>query len=151
MARRTLNKLSATFVAKTKEPGRHSDGGGLYLFIDADGRRRWIFMFTKSGKRTELGLGSARDLSLADARTHPKHLQLTSRYALLSSERAAQFLGPGERVSGNVFQALALLRHCLARPLNRGYAAFQLQDRRSGALQFQAVDELTISIDFEVC
>lgn len=75
MARRTLNKLSATFVAKTKEPGRHSDGGGLYLFIDADGRRRWIFMFTKSGKRTELGLGSARDLSLADARTQAAALR----------------------------------------------------------------------------
>lgn len=68
MARRTLNKLSPSFVAKTKEPGRHSDGGGLYLAIDVDGRRRWIFMFTRHGKRSELGLGGGRDLPLADAR-----------------------------------------------------------------------------------
>ena len=68
MGRRTLNKLSATFVAKTKEAGRHSDGGGLYLAIDGDGRRRWLFMFTRSGKRTELGIGGGRDLSLSDAR-----------------------------------------------------------------------------------
>lgn len=68
MAKRTLNKLSATFVAKTKELGRHSDGGGLYLFIDAEGRRRWIFMYSRNGKRVELGLGSGRDLPLADAR-----------------------------------------------------------------------------------
>lgn len=68
MAKRTLNKLSATFVAKTKEPGRHSDGGGLYLFIDTEGRRRWIFMYSRNGKRVELGLGSGRDLPLADAR-----------------------------------------------------------------------------------
>lgn len=68
MGGRTLNKLSAVQVAKLKAPGRHSDGGGLYLFIDDSGRRRWIFMYTRSGKRTELGIGSARDLSLANAR-----------------------------------------------------------------------------------
>ena len=68
MGSRTLNKLSATQVANLKAPGRHSDGGGLYLFIDDSGRRRWIFMYTRGGKRTELGLGSARDLSLANAR-----------------------------------------------------------------------------------
>lgn len=64
-----LNKLSPAFAAKSKEPGRHSDGGGLYLSIDADGRRRWTFMFTRNGRRTELGLGGGRDMSLADARS----------------------------------------------------------------------------------
>lgn len=75
MGTRTLNKLSATQVAKLKEHGRHSDGGGLYLFIDDSGRRRWIFMYTRSGKRTELGLGSARDLSLANARSEAAALR----------------------------------------------------------------------------
>ena len=68
MAGRALNKLSATQAAKLKAPGRHSDGGGLYLFIDAYGRRRWIFMYARDGKRTELGLGGGRDLPLATAR-----------------------------------------------------------------------------------
>lgn len=68
MGARTLNRLSATKVAKLKAPGRHADGGGLYLFVDDSGRRRWIFMYTRGGKRTELGIGSARDLSLASAR-----------------------------------------------------------------------------------
>src|SRR3546814_6976696 len=68
MAGRALNKLSAVQAAKITKPGRHSDGGGLYLFIDKHRRRRWIFMYAKDGKRTELGLGSARDLSLANAR-----------------------------------------------------------------------------------
>jgi integrase len=72
---RTLNNLSATQVAKLKAPGRHSDGGGLYLFIDDSGRRRWIFMYTRGGKRTELGLGSARDLSLANARSEAAALR----------------------------------------------------------------------------
>ncbi|WP_374528666.1 tyrosine-type recombinase/integrase [Novosphingobium sp.] len=75
MSKRMLNKLSATFAAKTKEPGRHSDGGGLYLFIDAQGRRRWIFMYARDGKRVELGLGSGRDLPLADARAQAAALR----------------------------------------------------------------------------
>ncbi len=75
MSTRALNKLSATQVAKLKAAGRHSDGGGLYLFIDESGRRRWIFMYTRYGKRTELGLGSARDLTLANARTEAATLR----------------------------------------------------------------------------
>jgi integrase len=69
MGARTLNKLTAIQAIKLSAPGRHSDGGGLYLFIDNSGRRRWIFMYTRHSKRIELGLGSGRDLSLAAART----------------------------------------------------------------------------------
>ena len=43
MGKRTLNRLSAKEVEKLKTPGRHSDGGGLYLAIDNGGRRRWVF------------------------------------------------------------------------------------------------------------
>lgn len=68
MSGRSLYKLTATQAAKLTKPGRHSDGGGLYLSIDANGRKRWVFMYTRSGKRVELGLGGRRDLSLADAR-----------------------------------------------------------------------------------
>lgn len=75
MTGRTLNKLTAVQVTRLKEPGRHSDGGGLYLFIDAGARRRWLFMYTRNGKRTELGLGSARDLSLANARSEAARLR----------------------------------------------------------------------------
>jgi integrase len=72
---RTLNKLSATAVARLKTPGRHSDGGGLYLSIDESGRRRWVYMYTRGGKRSELGLGGGRDLSLANARTEAAALR----------------------------------------------------------------------------
>ena len=72
---RAINKLSAVQAAKLKAPGRHSDGGGLYLFIDQHGRRRWIFMYARNGKRTELGLGSGRDLSLANARVEAARLR----------------------------------------------------------------------------
>jgi integrase len=64
---RQLNKLTARFVA-TAEPGFWSDGGGLYLRVDSDGRANWIFRFARGGKQRDMGLGSARDLPLADAR-----------------------------------------------------------------------------------
>lgn len=67
MARRVLGKLSARTVA-TVGPGRHSDGGGLYLTVTPDGRRRWVLRYTVGGRLREMGLGSARDVTLAAAR-----------------------------------------------------------------------------------
>src|ERR687894_326386 len=73
---RTLNRLSARSVATLKKPGRHADGGGLYLSISPDGsRRRWVFLFrwkapgeSGPGKLREMGLGSASTVTLAQAR-----------------------------------------------------------------------------------
>jgi hypothetical protein len=50
--------------------GRHSDGGGLYLF-NQDGRSRWIYMYTLGGKRRVMGLGGYPSVSLKDARADP--------------------------------------------------------------------------------
>ena len=69
---RGSKRLSARAVATASEPGKYADGEGLYLVIsrDASGsvRRRWLLYFTWGGKRREMGLGSAREVSLADAR-----------------------------------------------------------------------------------
>lgn len=68
---RTRNNLTAKAVEALTEPGRYSDGGGLYLVIDSSGgsqRRRWLFMFKRDGKRREMGLGGHPAVSLKDAR-----------------------------------------------------------------------------------
>lgn len=65
---RPEKKLSSQEVKSLTSPGRHSDGGGLYLSIDASGRRRWVFMYTSNGRRVELGLGSTSTRSLKEAR-----------------------------------------------------------------------------------
>ena len=67
---RELNRLAAQTVKTLTKPGRHGDGGGLYLSISTEGRRRWIFLFTWNGKLREGGLGSANKggVSLKDAR-----------------------------------------------------------------------------------
>jgi integrase len=54
--------------AATAGAGKHSDGGGLYLFVSPEGRRWWNFLFTIDGKRRTMSLGPFRDLPLAEAR-----------------------------------------------------------------------------------
>jgi integrase len=60
-------RLSAKAVANAK-PGKYSDGGGLYLVVGLSGPGKWVFRHAKGGKARELGLGSVRDVTLADAR-----------------------------------------------------------------------------------
>lgn len=65
---RGLHRLAPRQVA-TAKPGRHSDGGGLYLVVDQSGARRWAFMFWRDKKPTEIGLGSlVKGVSLPMAR-----------------------------------------------------------------------------------
>jgi hypothetical protein len=65
---RQLHTLSARTVATLTKPGRHSNGGGLYLNITTSGARSWVFMWKVVGKRREMGLGALRDVPLAKAR-----------------------------------------------------------------------------------
>lgn len=61
------HRLSAKAVTNAK-PGKYSDGGGLYLVVGPSGPGKWVFRHAKGGKARELGLGSARDVTLADVR-----------------------------------------------------------------------------------
>jgi integrase len=65
---RKINRLNARAVATISKNGRHADGGGLYLSISPNGGRRWVFLYRWHGKPTEIGFGSARDVTLVRAR-----------------------------------------------------------------------------------
>lgn len=65
---RAIHKLSNRKCSSAK-PGRHADGGGLYLVVSSENARSWLFMWKlRDGRRREMGLGSFRDVSLARAR-----------------------------------------------------------------------------------
>lgn len=75
VTQRQINRLSARRVESIKEPGRHSDGQGLYLVVDPSGARRWVFMFRwkrpgtpGAGRNREMGLGPVSGVSLQRAR-----------------------------------------------------------------------------------
>ncbi|MGB0158835.1 MAG: tyrosine-type recombinase/integrase [Thalassovita mediterranea] len=66
--KRKEKALSAAFVRTASKPGKYFDGHGLFLKVDTSGARRWVQRIVIRGKRTEIGLGSASLVSLAEAR-----------------------------------------------------------------------------------
>lgn len=71
-----LNRLNAKTVATIAKPGRHADGGNLYLVVNPSGAKTWAFLFRWKddpsapgpGRLRELGLGPLQSVSLARAR-----------------------------------------------------------------------------------
>jgi hypothetical protein len=61
-------KLKPLDVQRAKEPGRYSDGDGLYLIIAGPTSKNWSYRYWKDGKERWYGLGSFKDVSLQDAR-----------------------------------------------------------------------------------
>lgn len=55
MPKKVSNALDAKTVQYAK-PGRHADGGGLYLLVKPSGARSWVFRFMLNGKSRDLGL-----------------------------------------------------------------------------------------------
>lgn len=75
------NKLTPVGIRHVKQPGRYADGNGLYLVVDPSGAKRWIWRghIKAKGKRCDLGLGSVRLVSLADARDEAAQLRRSAR------------------------------------------------------------------------
>jgi len=69
---RELNKLTAATVRSINERGAYADGGGLYLQVSKWGTKSWIYRYQMDGKRTDMGLGSIDDYSLAQARVRAR-------------------------------------------------------------------------------
>lgn len=64
---KSVNRLSARQV-QTLPVGKHHDGGGLYLQVVESGARTWLFRYMLNGKQRWIGLGSALNVRLAEAR-----------------------------------------------------------------------------------
>lgn len=93
-----LHKLSARTVSAVDKPGRHADGGNLYLNVTKTGAKSWVFMFKLAGRQREMGLGSVRDVPLVRAR----ELASEARQAIadgkdpLAARKAVEVLTFGE-------------------------------------------------------
>jgi integrase len=64
----TVHQLTATKIQKTKAPGLYPDGAGLYLQVTSETAKSWLLRYSVRGKAREMGLGSLRKVSLAQAR-----------------------------------------------------------------------------------
>lgn len=79
-----MGKLTALKIKALAEPGRYSDGDGLFLEISGKGTASWILRVQANGKRRDIGLGSLKAISLADAR----------EAAFLTRKKIAQGIDP---------------------------------------------------------
>lgn len=82
-------------------PGRHADGGNLYLLVKPDGRKTWLFRYRDriTGRTRDAGLGPLRDvnLKLARQKAHALRLELldgvdplSARHEKREAERSAR-------------------------------------------------------------
>lgn len=71
-----MGNLKATEISgKLRIPGTYSDGDGLILKVDKRGGAYWLCRLQNDGKRRDIGLGSAKLLSLAAARDKASELR----------------------------------------------------------------------------
>jgi integrase len=61
-------KLTTRSVETKKVAGYYSDGERLYLKVTPTLTKSWVFIYRQGKKRTELGLGTFADVTLAEAR-----------------------------------------------------------------------------------
>jgi len=61
-------KLTAVSVKGQLKPGRHTDGGGLHLYVKDTDCRTWVLRFMRAGKSRDMGLGAYPEVPLAEAR-----------------------------------------------------------------------------------
>ena len=64
-----MGKLTALAARALGKPGRHGDGGGLYLNVAASGSKSWVQRIVIHGRRRDMGLGPYPAVSLARARS----------------------------------------------------------------------------------
>ena len=63
-----MGKLNAAMVRGLTKPGRHGDGGTLFLNIAPGGSKSWIQRLAIDGKRHDIGLGGFPLVTLREAR-----------------------------------------------------------------------------------
>jgi hypothetical protein len=109
---RALKRLTPVSIAALKKPGRHGDGGNLYLTVSKTPTglsKHWTFMFTLDGKQREAGFGPVGTITLAKAREKAREWRemlldgvdpLAAKQAARAAARAAKDAEAARRTFG---------------------------------------------------
>lgn len=81
-------------------PSKHTDSGGLYLYVSPSGGKLWRMDYCFSGKRKTLSLGAYPAVSLKDARYRRDN----------AKEQLAKDIDPGERKKAAKVEAAAIAK-----------------------------------------
>ena len=87
-----MGKLTAVAVKAATKPGRYQDGNGLQLFVKESGAQFWVLRIQAGGKRRDIGVGSAANVTLKDARDKADELRKLYQRGVdpLAERRAAK-------------------------------------------------------------
>lgn len=94
---------------KNAKPGRHVDGRGLCLVVKDSGARTWVLRMQRHGRRRDYGLGSALDVTLAEAREAASALRRQVREGAdpVADRRKARKVAPSfEAAARDCYEAL---------------------------------------------
>lgn len=97
-------RLTARTVETLSKPGRHSDGGNLYLQVTATGAKSWLFIYRFGGRQREAGLGPVSGVTLAAAREKAEEARksLAAGVDPLEARKAAT---EARKAAGTTFKA----------------------------------------------
>jgi integrase len=84
-----IDRLSAAKVRSVKEPGYYLDGRGLYLQVRNETSKSWLLKYSIDKHPRAMGLGSAFDFSLAEARAQRDELRKLIKRGIDPLERKA--------------------------------------------------------------
>lgn len=70
-----MGKLTALAIKSASQAGRHQDGDGLQLLVKPGGAKSWVLRIQANGKRRDIGLGSASQVTLREAREKADELK----------------------------------------------------------------------------
>jgi len=105
MARSTDN-LTALAV-RNAEPGKHFDGGGLFLHVMPNGSRYWRLKYRYAGKEKLLALGVFPEVSIAEARRRRDDARAALRDGSDPNRVKQQRRLDATNASANTFAAVA--------------------------------------------
>src|SRR5260370_22065131 len=77
-----IDLLSAAKVRSVKAPGYYLDGRGLYLQVRNETSKSWLLKYSINKRPRAMGLGSAFDVSLAEARDERDRLRKLIRVGI---------------------------------------------------------------------
>ncbi len=70
-----MGQLTVARIKAIREPGRYTDGDGLILVVKPSGAQSWVLRVRIGGERRDIGLGSTKVLTLAEARAKASDLR----------------------------------------------------------------------------
>ncbi len=108
-----MGRLTARGIASIKKPGRHADGGNLYLSVSSAGTKSWTFMWSRGKKQKEMGLGPYPRVGLAEARSRAEeaHRQICNGIDPVAEKRRSKGLTFGDVADRFIKERVALFKN----------------------------------------